>query len=120
MKPFVSALLATVLTATVGFSGPTTARAHERSQTTRACRTSSDRACGAQGDTKGDTNGLFDPAVEAAVSTDVVSNGHFTYTSVANVRGSARLTPQYRSVVASVVFKRPHDPAHLHTFSLLI
>jgi hypothetical protein len=115
----VSALLATVLTATVGFSRPT-ARVGERSQTTRACRTVTDRACGAQGDTKGDTNGLCDPDVEAAVSTDVVSNGHFAYSSVANVRGSARLTPQYRSIVASVVFKRPHDPAHLHTFSLLI
>ena len=115
VKPFVSALLATVLIAAVGFSGPT-ARADERSQATRACRTFADRACGAQGD----TNGRRDPAVEAAVSTDVVANGHFVHTSVANVRGSARLTPQYRSIVTSVVFKRPHDPAHLHTFSLLI
>jgi hypothetical protein len=119
VKPFVSALLAIVLTATVGFSGPT-ARADERSQTTRACRTITDRACGAHGDPRGDTNGLCDLAVEAGVSTDVASNGHFVHTSVANVRGSARLTPQYRSIVASLVFKRPHDPAHLHTFSLLI
>jgi hypothetical protein len=118
VKRFVSALLATVLTATVGFSGPT-ARADERSQTTRACRTITDRACGAKGEPRGDTNGRCDPAVEAAVSTDVVSIGHFVHTSV-NVRGSARLTPQYRSTVASLVFKRPHDPAHLHTFSLLI
>jgi hypothetical protein len=119
VKPFVAALFAIVLTATVDFSGPTT-RAGEHSHTTRACRTSTDRACGAQGDTKGDTNGLCDPAVEAAVSADVVANGHFVHTSVANVRGSARLTPQFRSIVASFVFKRPHDPGHLHTFSLLI
>src|SRR5438093_6086426 len=85
---------ASVLAGTIGFSGPTAPaepRADERSHTTHACRSIADRTCGAEGKTKGDTDGRHDAVLEGAISGDFAVNRHFAPASVASVPESAKL-----------------------------
>jgi hypothetical protein len=117
VKPAVSALIATVLTAAVGFSGAT-APAGERFHEAHACRTAAHRTCRAEGET-GDRSGLHDAAAEASVSSDFTVNTFVAHASITNVR-SAKYTLRRGAPAVSVVSKRPHDPLHLHTYSLLI
>ena len=120
VKQFISALLAGVLTAAVG-SPSLTGRFDERGHRhSHACPRADHRACDADRKPDGGMNERREPACEAVAGVDSSANSQFALASVLLVKASGRPTRRAGALASPSAFARPHDPLHLHAYSLLI
>jgi hypothetical protein len=119
--------LASLLLAIVVFGSGSVAGltipAHGRTDASGRCRGAGafhGRTCGADGETQNGTSPRSDAVIEPAGASGAVHELHPAQASATCADGLATHVGRHAFVVAASTFARPHDPRHLHTFSLLI
>jgi hypothetical protein len=91
-----------------------------RAGATGVCKGALHRTCGADGETRNGTSPRSDAVIEPAGASNAVHEMHPGQASSTCPSGLARRSCRHVPVAAAARFARPHDPRHLHAFSLLI
>ena len=120
MKPFLSVLLAGILTLAVGTTGWSTQRERQFHRNSHGCSRIDHSTCSSDRNTDGGTNEAREPAFEAVTRVDSSTSSDLTLASIPLIDADGRPTPRRGALSSVMAAKRPHDPPHLHSFSLLI
>jgi hypothetical protein len=120
VKPFLSVLLAGILTLAVGTTGWSQQREQQVNATAHTCSGIDDRTCSSDRNTDGGMNGAREPAFEAVARVDTSGNSTLSVASGRLIDSAGRPMPRRGALSSVMAAKRPHDPPHLHSFSLLI
>jgi hypothetical protein len=120
VKQFLFVLLAGILTLAVGMTGWSPQRERQFHRNSLVCSRIDHSTCTSDRNTDGGMNEAREPAFEAVTRVDPSTSSTLTLASIRLIDatgGPARRRAVLSSVMAA---KRPHDPPHLHSFSLLI
>jgi hypothetical protein len=120
VKPFLSVLLAGILTLAVGMTGWSQQREQRINGTAHTCSRIDDRTCRSDHNTDDGMNGAREAAFEAVTRVDLSTSSILTLASIRLIDAAGGPTPRRGALSSVMAAKRPHDPPHLHSFSLLI
>jgi hypothetical protein len=120
VKPFLSVLLAGILTLAVGMTGWSQQREQRINGPAHTCFRIDDRTCSSNHNTDGGMNGGREPAFEAVTRVDPSTSSILTRASIRLIDAAGGPRPRRGALSSVMAAKRPHDPPHLHSFSLLI
>jgi hypothetical protein len=88
--------------------------------TAHTCSRIDDHTCSSDRNTDDGMNGARETAFEAVTRVDLSTSSILTLASIRLIDAAGGPTPRRGALSSVMAAKRPHDPPHLHSFSLLI